>query len=60
MTYHNGSNHNKRFDFFPLNNRYLSERKRAIGNDLETNLCFLIICFLVSELKGMRFRIGNG
>lgn len=37
-------------NFYPLNNRYLSERKRAMGNDIETSeVLSLALVYIVSN-----------
>lgn len=40
----------KKNNFYPLNNRYLSERKRAMGNDIETSeVLSLALVYIVSN-----------
>lgn len=40
----------KKNNFYPLNNRYLSKRKRAMGNDIETSeVLSLALVYIVSN-----------
>lgn len=47
----------RKFDFYPLNNRYLSERKRAMGNDIEmSELLSFALVYIVSNNSAAKIR----